>query len=131
MTPKEQNLMIREQTDELVHYAKFKDILYDVRFTLSTSKIMATNSDILEETIMKEFVDVDEADGSPDNEIYIGDAGDILRGCKKLMLTPFQVHVVLGVGDPDENGIMEYAEFVPWAAEYIRNNFFFKPLCEK
>ena len=38
---------------------------------------------------------------------------------------------MLGVADPDADGIMEYAKFVPWAAQYIRNNFFFKPLCEK
>jgi len=32
LTPKEQNLLIREQTGEFVDYTKFKELVYDVRF---------------------------------------------------------------------------------------------------
>jgi hypothetical protein len=52
LTPKESNLMIRNQTDEWVNYNKFKEMVYEVRFEIAVSKIMDINMDNLENIIL-------------------------------------------------------------------------------
>ena len=47
--------MLRFQKENEVCYDNFKDILYDVRFEIATSKIMDTSLGELEEIILAEF----------------------------------------------------------------------------
>jgi len=47
---------------------------------------MDTSADVLHDTILREFT---EEDKNHDDVIAIGLAGEVLRKCKKLCITPF------------------------------------------
>ena len=78
--------MLRFQKENEVCYDNFKDILYDVRFEIATSKIMDTSLGELEEIILAEF-QLEDANG--DDLLAISLARDCLAKCRKLSLTPF------------------------------------------
>lgn len=86
ITPKEQNLLIRLQKNDLVKISEFKDMLFNVRYEIAVSEMMDSNMSQIEYFIRGEFAKEDKDDSG---FISIQAAGEALRRCKKLNLTPF------------------------------------------
>lgn len=63
--------------------------------------------------------------------INIGEASSVLRECKILVLTLFQVNLVLGLSSPDFDGNLRYTDFVPLIKHYISHHFCFETLIKK
>ena len=63
--------------------------------------------------------------------MQISEASELMRACKNLSLTPFQINVILGLSDPDSDGIFDYHKWIPIAAEYIRETFSFEAMVQK
>jgi hypothetical protein len=55
LTPKEKNLLIRLQKNEIIKYSEFPDMLYNVRYEIAVSEMMESNMSKLESAIVKEF----------------------------------------------------------------------------
>lgn len=70
----------------------------------------------------------EEADEDGEGYMLIGDAGTLMRACKKLCLTPFQINVLLGFSDPDPDGTIFYRKWIPKCVEYIKETFLFDAL---
>lgn len=62
MTPKEKNLLIRLQKNEMIKYSEFPDMLYNVRYEIACSEMMESNLDDLNIHIRKEFAKEDKDD---------------------------------------------------------------------
>lgn len=45
LTPKEKNLLIRLQKNDMIKYAEFPDMLYSVRYEIAVSQTMENNMD--------------------------------------------------------------------------------------
>ena len=45
LTPKEKNLLIRLQKNEMIKYSEFPDMLYNVRYEIAVSEMMENNMD--------------------------------------------------------------------------------------
>lgn len=86
ITPKEQNLLIRLQKNDLVKVSEFKNMLFQVRFEIAVSEMMDSNMTEIEYFIRSEFAKEDKNDSGV---ISIQACGEALRRCKKLNLTPF------------------------------------------
>lgn len=105
-------------------------MLFNVRYEIAVSEMM--ESDIgegsLEMTIRQEFAKHDPDD---DGYLTIQQCDHALKHCKKLNLTPFQIHVLLGMSDCDGNGIVPYKEFAKIIEEFINENFKFVDMVKK
>lgn len=62
ITPKEQNLLIRLQRQEMIKYAEFPDMLYNVRYEIAVSEMMESRMTELEAKIRNEFMKEDKDD---------------------------------------------------------------------
>lgn len=62
MTPKEKNLLIRLQQTDRIKYSEFPDMLYNVRYEITSSEMMEQNMGHLEALVAAEFMKED-----PDN----------------------------------------------------------------
>lgn len=62
ITPKEQNLLIRLQRQEMIKYAEFPDMLYNVRYEIAVSEMMESRMTELEAKIRNEFLKEDKDD---------------------------------------------------------------------
>lgn len=123
LTPKEKNLLIRLQKSERIKYSEFPDMLFNVRYEIAVSEMMEHNMDDLEWTIRMEFARLD----PDDNKLLtVQECGEALKRCKKLQLTPFQIHVLLGLSDCDGDGVVDYIEFAPICKEFIETNLKFE-----
>jgi len=86
LTPKEQNLLIRLQKNDMIKYSEFPDMLFNVRYEIAVSEMMESNMDGIETYMRMEFAKEDKDDTK---HITIQAAGEALKRCKKLNLTPF------------------------------------------
>ena len=91
-------------------------MLYNVRYEIAVSEMMDYNLGDLESHMRYEFKKSDHDDTG---KINIYDAEEALKRCKKLNLTPFQIHILLGLSDCDENGIIQYASFAKVCQDFI------------
>ena len=105
LTPKEKNLLIRLQKNDMIKYSEFPDMLYNVRYEIAVSEMMESNMGALETNIVKEFAEEDTDDSG---EITVFQAEAALNRCKSLNLTPFQIHTLLGISDCDGDGQIPY-----------------------
>ena len=55
MTPKEKNLLIRSHAESSVKYSDFPDMLYKVRFEISSSRLMETGIGQLSDELLMAF----------------------------------------------------------------------------
>lgn len=62
ITPKEQNLLIRLQRQEMIKYSEFPDMLYNVRYEIAVSEMMESRMGELEMKIRMEFLKEDKDD---------------------------------------------------------------------
>jgi Ca2+-binding EF-hand superfamily protein len=122
LTPKEKNLLIRLQKNEMINYSDFPEMLYHVRYEIAMSEMMESNIDDMGFQIRKEFAREDKNDTGT---ISIQKCQEALQRCKKLNLTPFQIHILLGMSDCDGDGFVNYIEFVNVCVKYINENFKF------
>lgn len=84
-------------------------MVYWCRFQISVAKIMDTNMADIEQIIMNEFIERDKLeDGIAQGDVQISESSELMRACKNLSLTPFQINVILGLSDPDEDGNFDY-----------------------
>ena len=69
ITPKEQNLLIRLQRNDMIKYTEFPDMLYNVRYEIAVSEMMESRMVDLEAKIRQEFAH-DETDDSGEITVY-------------------------------------------------------------
>lgn len=62
LTPKEKNLLIRLQKNEMIKYSEFPDMLYNVRYEVAVSEMMENNMDSMEVFIRSEMAREDKDD---------------------------------------------------------------------
>lgn len=62
LTPKEKNLLIRLQKNDIIKYSEFPDMLYNVRYEIAMSEMMESNIDDLGYHIRREFAKRDKND---------------------------------------------------------------------
>jgi Ca2+-binding EF-hand superfamily protein len=120
LTPKEKNLLIRLQKNDMIKYSEFPEMLYNVRYEIAMSETMDYNIDNVSYDLRKDFACFDYYDSKI---ITVHECQIALQKCKKLNLTPFQIHILLGLSDCDADGQVPYIQFVDVCVEYIRSNF--------
>lgn len=128
LTPKEINFIVRSIKGDQFEYRTFSTLLYDIRFELAKSRLMDTNIDKLQEHLIEEFSRLDH---NQSGKISILDIQRVLLDSKKVNLTPFQIQIIIGQSNPDENGLVNYKEFSFKCKEYITELFSMKSLAEK
>ena len=62
LTPKEKNLLIRLQKNEMIKYSEFPDMLYNVRYEVAVSEMMENNMGTMEVFIRSEMAREDKDD---------------------------------------------------------------------
>ena len=80
-------------------------MLYHVRYEIAISEMMENNMHSLEYQILAEFKKEDPEDYTA---IYITQAEEALKRCKMVNLTPFQIHLLLGLSDCNGDGMIYY-----------------------
>ena len=128
ITPKEQNLLIRLQRQEMIKYSEFPDMLYNVRYEIAVSEMMESRMGELELLIRKEFAKEDTND---EDQISVKQCEKALQRCKFANLTPFQIHILIGLSDCDGDGMVPYKQFAKICSDYIEVHFNFDAMVKK
>jgi len=128
LTPKEINTILRTVTTDKFEYRTFSVLLYDVRFELAKSRLMDTNIDKLQEHLIFMFGQKDQWNTG---KISIIDIQQCLLISKKVNLTPFQIQMLIGLSQPDKDGLVDYKDFASKCKDYINELFSIKALSEK
>ena len=89
---------------------EFSSMLYNVRYDIACSELMETGICEIEEELVSIFRKY-ECDQNHPGKISISDGEKALQSCKLLSLTPFQIHVLLGLSDCDGDSMLEYIPF--------------------
>lgn len=103
-------------------------MLYNVRYEIASSEIMSNNLSHLEEEILREFMLLDKEQVG---EISLRDCEVALSKCKKLSITPFQIHTLLGLSDCDGDGFVKIVPFAKLCKTFIEESFLFETLAAK
>lgn len=130
LTPREKNLLIRLQRSDKINYMDFSSMLYNVRYEISCSELMETGISELEAELVSIFRKYECKETHP-GKISIADCEKALQHCKLLSLTPFQIHVLLGLSDCDGESMLEYIPFAKICVEYIDHEYRFEILTKK
>lgn len=101
-----------------IPYQNFEKDLYNVRQELASSRIMDTDLENLEETLM-EKCEVLAIDG----KISLTQLKDILREHKTLCLTPFQLALLTGFSNPNKEGMLDCKAFCSKLVHWITERF--------
>lgn len=62
LTPKEKNLLIRLQKNDMIKYSEFPDMLYNVRYEIAMSEMMEYNMNDIGYVLRQEFSREDKDD---------------------------------------------------------------------
>ena len=62
LTPKEKNLLIRLQKNDMIKYSEFPDMLYNVRYEIAMSETMESNMGDMSYYLRREFAREDKDD---------------------------------------------------------------------
>ena len=117
VTPKEINALVRNcEVDEYEYSLNFKQDLFNVRFELAKSQILESNMDHIQKSIVEDCKALDKTNKG---KIHINQMNDILRNSKFVVLSPFQIHMVLGQAELDERRFVNYQNFVIKVKEMI------------
>ena len=95
-------------------------MLYSVRYEIAVSEMMDFNMDKLEEYVVAEMM---KEDPGFTGQINVQDANVALKRCKWLNVTPFQIHVLLGLSECDFEGYFNYRDFAPICKNFIDEGF--------
>ena len=147
LTTKESNLLLREYVMkygyEKIKYTDLADDLLQVRFELLKNRTSATNIQIGEDSVKSEKVNIEKIDAKEffykvANEqdlikpmMPINELRAILYRCRKLVLTPLQVTILLGFSEVNTEGMIDIEKFSPIAAEVIISMFTVEPMRRK
>ena len=82
----------------------------------------------LEIKIRNEFLKEDKDDGGT---ITVKECETALKRCKFVNLTPFQIHILIGLSDCDGDGSVPYRQFAKVCADYIEIEFNFDAMVKK
>jgi len=118
VTPKEINALVRDVKGEYYAYENFVQDLFNVRFELAKSRILESNVDQVQQSIIQ---DCQEVDTEKNGKIDVAHLREILLNSKFIALTPFQIHILLGQAVQDEDGMVNYKQFSTKAKEMIEN----------
>ena len=117
VTPKEINALVRNcEVDEYEYSLNFKQDLFNVRFELAKSQILESNMDHIQKSIVEDCKALDKTNKG---KIHINQMNDILRNSKFVVLSPFQIHMVLGQAELDERRFVNYQNFIIKVKEMI------------
>lgn len=117
VTPKEINALVRNcSVDEYEYGVNFKQDLFNVRFELAKSQILESNMDHVQKSLIEECKKIDI---KHKGKIHINQMNDVLRNSKFIVLSPFQIHMVLGQAELDELRFVNYSNFVIKVKEMI------------
>jgi hypothetical protein len=111
ITPKEYNFLLRDyamkQGFEQINYTNFAKDLLQTRFELCDSRIMEMNLENIEQIVLDEC-----ARRSKDGKtILLRPLREALRESKQLVLTPFQIALLMGHSEPDRDARVDFVEF--------------------
>lgn len=120
VTPKEVNALVRNCPVDEYEYQKFKEDLFNVRFELAKSRILESNMDHVQKSLVEECKKFDK---NSNNKIHITQMREVLKESKFIALSPFQIHVLLGQAEIDEDRFLNYQKFSFKVREMIDNIF--------
>ncbi len=104
---------------EQINYTNFENDLYDARFELAASRIMDTDLETIEDTIIEECEKV-----AVNGKCSLGQLKSILRNHKSLCLTPFQLALLCGLAKIDKaTGMLDYTSFAANISHWITEMF--------
>jgi hypothetical protein len=104
---------------EQINYTNFENDLYDARFELAASRIMDTDLETIEDTIIEECEKV-----AVNGKCSLGQLKSILRNHKSLCLTPFQLALLCGLAKIDKaTGMLDYNSFAANISHWITEMF--------
>jgi len=120
VTPKERKMLLHKIKSNEFEYKNFSQLLYEVRFILSKSKIMDMNLDSLSQHIVDlcKFEDKEET-----GKVHVTLIKKLMMSSKKLSLTPMQIQIALGYAKLDEAGLVNYEEFAVRCRDMISQIF--------
>jgi len=119
MSPKEINYLLRyyamKEGLEQINYTNFADDLYTARFMLANSRTMDTNLEIIESVLLEACQKI-----SQDGEtVTLTELTNIMRDSKQLILTPFQIAMLLGFSKPNRDAQVKFKPFAKVCQEKI------------
>jgi Ca2+-binding EF-hand superfamily protein len=120
VTPKEVNALVRNIQVEDYNYSTFKQDLFNVRFELAKSRILESNLDHVQKSLVEACK---QYDAKSNGKIHITQMREILRNSKFVALSPFQIHMLLGQAVLDEKRFVNYQNFVIRVKEMIESVF--------
>lgn len=128
VTPKEINALVRNcEVDEYEYEVNFKQDLFNVRFELAKSQILESNMDNIQKSIIEDCKVIDK---TKNGKVHINQMNDILRNSKFVVLSPFQIHMVLGQAELDEKRFVNYQNFVIKVKEMIDSVYSLKAMAD-
>lgn len=116
------------QRRERIPYAELPEMLYNVRYEIASSEMMESRMGDVEAGIRKEFAHEDKDDN---DVITVKQCEVALQRCKFVNLTPFQIHILIGMSDCDGDGFVPYKQFAKICADYIEVEYNFDAMCKK
>jgi Ca2+-binding EF-hand superfamily protein len=120
VTPKEVNALVRNIQVEEYDYSTFKQDLFNVRFELAKSRILESNLDHVQKSLVEACKLYD---AKSNGKIHITQMREILRNSKFVALSPFQIHMLLGQAVLDDKRFVNYQNFVIRVKEMIESVF--------
>jgi calmodulin len=120
VTPKELNALVRNCQVDSYEYKNFCKDLFDVRFELAKSRISESNMNFMQKSLVEECK---KYDTTSNGKIHITQMREVLRNSKFVALSPFQIHIVLGQSELDDNKCINYQKFTFRVKEMIDNVF--------
>ena len=127
VTPKEVNALVRSCKSDLYEYGNFVQNLYDVRFELARSRILESNVDHVQKSLIEEWKKFDR---EKNGKVDIAHLRQILLDSKFISLTPFQIHILLGQAVQDDKGCVNYRNFSFKVKEMIDNVYSIEALSQ-
>ena len=118
ITPKELNALIRSLKTDPYEYKNLQDDLYQVRYELTKSRLLENSLDYVQKTLVEECKKYDSS-----GKIDIPTLRDIILNSKFISLTPFQINILIGEADQDEDKKIDYIKFSFIVKEMSENVF--------
>ena len=118
ITPKELNALIRSLKTDPYEYKNLQDDLYQVRYELTKSRLLENSLDYVQKTLVEECKKYDSS-----GKIDIPTLRDIILNSKFISLTPFQINILIGEAEQDDNKKIDYIKFSFIVKEMSENVF--------
>lgn len=97
-------------------YKNFGKELFEIRYEIARSRLLETNLTNIGEEILEKCKQIDSKNTGL---VQIGSLREVLNHCKKINLSPFQMQMLVGMSDPDDENNVDYKKFAYSASEMI------------